>query len=103
MSGGLTRSIIIEKAELDFRLEKIGYKNRIDKNSMKNIMTLFSRFHLVEVIGQIGEADCRIRIYPSVRFCLSETEFNRQAELAAQKFKTGTIVDGDETGGDDDE
>lgn len=103
VSGGLTRSIIVEKAELDFQLEKFGYKNRIDKNSMKNIMTLFSRFHLAEVIGQIGEADCHIRIYPSVCFCLSETEFKRQAELAAQKFKTGTIVDSDETGGDDDE
>ena len=98
----MTRSIIIEKAELDFELEKFGYQNKIDKKTMTDMMKLFSRFHLVEVIGQIGEPDCRIRLYPSIQFCLSETEFQRQAQLKAQKLqpRNGKVVE--EMEGDED-
>lgn len=85
--GSLTRAITIEKSELDFQLEKFGYKNGIDKNTMTNILSLFSSYNLIEVIGKIGEPDCRIKLYPSLQFCLSETEFQRQAALTAQKLQ----------------
>lgn len=86
-SGSLTRAIIIEKAELDFQLEKFGYKNRIEKKAMEDILKLFSDFNLIEVIGKVGESDCKIKLYPSLQFCLSDTEFQKFTELTASKMQ----------------
>ena len=79
-SGSLTRAIIIEKAEL-------GYKNGIEKKAMEDILKLFSDFNLIEVIGKVGESDCKIKLYPSLQFCLSDTEFQKFTELTASKMQ----------------
>lgn len=88
VSGSLTRSVIIQKSDLDFQLEKLGAKNRIDKGRMTAILDLLEDFNLIEIIGQVGEPDCQIKLFTSMQFCLSETEFRRLAETTAAKMKT---------------
>jgi hypothetical protein len=87
VNGGLTNAVVISKSELDFQLEKLGAKNKIDKTSMINILKLFEAFNLIEVIGQIGEVDCQLRMFTSMQFCLSEAAFRNMAESAAAKMK----------------
>ena len=41
VSRSLTKAVIINKSELDFQLEKVGAKNKIDKRTMTDILKLF--------------------------------------------------------------
>ena len=60
---------------------------------MTGILTLFSRFNLIEVNGKIGEKDCLVRLYPSLQFALESEEFGRFAELTRRRMleKTGEV------------
>jgi len=69
-SGSLSRAILVSITEIQFELEKYGVKDQIDKSAMTGILTLFSRFNLIEVNGKIGEKDCLVRLYPSLQFAL---------------------------------
>lgn len=79
--------------EIQFELEKYGVKDQIDKSAMTGILTLFSRFNLIEVNGKIGEKDCLVRLYPSLQFALESEEFGRFAELTRRRMleKTGEV------------
>ncbi len=92
-SGSLSRAILVSITELQFELEKYGVKEQIDKSTMAGILTLFSRFHLIEVSGKFGEKDCLIRLYPSLQFALETEEFCRFTELTQKRMleKTGEI------------
>ena len=87
VNGGLTNAVVISKSELDFQLEKLGAKNKIDKTTMISILKLFESFNLIEVIGQVGEIDCQLRMFTSMQFCLSETAFKNIAENTAARMK----------------
>ena len=86
VSGSLTKAVIINKSELDFQLEKVGAKNKIDKRTMTDILKLFEAYNLIEVIGVVGEPDCRIRMFTSMQFSLSETQFRQLAESTAKRM-----------------
>lgn len=86
VSGSLTKAVIINKSELDFQLEKVGAKNKIDKRTMTDILKLFEAYNLIEVIGTVGEPDCRIRMFTSMQFSLSESQFKQLAESTAKRM-----------------
>ena len=92
-SGSLSRAILVSITEIQFELEKYGVKDQIDKSAMTGILTLFSRFNLIEVNGKIGEKDCLVRLYPSLQFALESEEFGRFAELTRKRMleKTGEV------------
>ena len=92
-SGSLSRAILVSITEIQFELEKYGVKDQIDKSAMTGILTLFSRFNLIEVNGKIGEKDCLVRLYPSLQFALESEEFGRFAELTRRRMleKTGEV------------
>lgn len=98
-SGSLSKSILISITDLRFELEKYGLKEQTDKTAMGNILTLLSKFNLIDVNGRIGDADCLIRLYPSLQFALDvDTTKKRMGE------KTGeATVDEDEEDEDADE
>lgn len=100
VNGGLTRSVTIQKAELDYQLEKLGAKNKIDKGKMTGILELFEDYNLIEIIGEVGEPDCSIRMFTSMQFCLSESEFKRLAETTWEKMKSRNKKASDESGFD---
>lgn len=54
--------------------------------------------NLIEVIGQVGEPDCRIRLYTSMQFCLSEQAFKQMVENAAVNMQIKNDVDVNVTG-----
>lgn len=87
VNGSLTKAIIISKSDLDYQLEKVGAKNRIDKTAMKEILKLFEAYNLIEVIGEVGEPDCKIRMFTSMQFSLSESNFRELAETTAQRMR----------------
>ncbi len=98
-SGSLSKSILISITDLRFELEKYGLKEQTDKTAMGNILTLLSKFNLIDVNGRIGDADCLIRLYPSLQFALDvDTTKKRMGE------KTGeATVDDEEEDEDADE
>lgn len=87
VNGSLTKAVVVPKAELDYQIEKLGGKNRIDKGRMKTILETLRDFNLIEIIGEIGELECKLKLYTSMQFCLSETAFKNLAETTAEKMR----------------
>lgn len=86
-SGSLSQAILISVVDLNFELEKYEVKELIDnKKLITDILALFSRFNLVDVRGKIGDADCMIRLYPSLAFALNVEEFTRFAEVTRKRM-----------------
>lgn len=98
INGGLTQAVVIQKSDLDFQLEKMGAKNKIDKKVMIGVLDQLEAFNLIEVIGQVGEPDCRIRLYTSMQFCLSEQAFKQMVENVATNMQIKNDVDVNVTG-----
>lgn len=97
-SGNLSRSYLISITDLRFELEKYGVKEQIDKSTMGNILALFSKFHLIDVNGKVGEEDCLIRLYSSLQFALDPEEFRRFVEATQNRMfeKPGETPDDEE-------
>lgn len=87
-SGGL-RAIVIRKSELDMEIERLGYNDKIDKNKMQSALDLFESFNLIEVSGKITDYECNIKLFSSLQFCLSGSEFKSFVEVVIPKFKNG--------------
>ncbi len=86
-SGSLSQAILISVADLSFELDKYGVKELIDnKKLLTDILGLFSRFNLVEVKGKIGDAECLIRLLPSLQFALDEEEFSKFVEITQKRM-----------------
>lgn len=100
-TGSLAQPAVISITDLRFELEKYGIRDQIDKSAMANILSLFSRFNLIDVHGKVGDADCMIRLYPSLQFALSEEEFRRFAGAATRRMMELPTED-EEDGEDDD-
>lgn len=98
VNGSLTRAVIIQKAELDFQLEKLGGKNRLDKGKMISVLEMLEDYNLIEIIGEVGDPDCKIKLYTSMQFCLSETEFKKLATTTAQKMMNGNKGNNEDVG-----
>lgn len=98
IKGDLKKTIIIQKADLDNQLERLGAKNRIDKGKMKAILEMFRDYNLLEIIGEIGEPDCELKLYSSMQFCLSEQAFKQLAESTAAKIRITPKISDDESG-----
>ena len=96
VNGNLTKAVIINKSDLDYQLEKVGAKNKIDKTSMKEIVKLFESYNLIEVIGEIGEPDCKIRMYTSMQFSLSESSFRDLVETTAKRMREKSNTENDD-------
>ncbi len=75
-SGNLSKAVLISLVDLSFEMEKYGVKELMEnKKQITDILALFSRFHLLEVNGKVGDEDCLIRLYPSLQFALDKEEF----------------------------
>ncbi len=86
-AGSLSRSITITIVDLNFELEKYGVKNLVDnKKLITDILTMFSKFNLVEIKGKIGDQDCMICLYPSLAFALDPGEFAGFVETAQKRM-----------------
>lgn len=94
-SGSLAQTIVISMTDLNFALEKYGLKEPLEKTTMSNILTLLSKFNLIEVNGKVGDADCMIRLYASLQFALDGEEFKRFVEVTEKRMlaKEGTEVE----------
>lgn len=97
-SGSLSKAIVISIIDLQFELEKYGMKESIDKSTMTNILILFSKFNLIDVVGKIGDVDCSIYIYPSLQFALDLEEFKHFVIITQKRMleKNGEDTDDDE-------
>lgn len=103
-SGSLSQNIQISITELRFELEKYGIKEQFDnKTFMGDILTLFTKFNLVDVHGKLGEPDCMIRLYPSLQFALDTEEFRKFAETTQNRMMERTGEETEDEGEDGDE
>ena len=84
--GNLTRPILVSVADLRLELEKYGIRDEMDKGTLKKALDVFTRYQLVEVSGNIGDADCLIRLYPSLEFALDTVAFKEMAEAARKRM-----------------
>lgn len=85
-SSSLSRVILVSVADLRFELEKYGIRDQIEKTSFSQALQLLSGYHLIDVIGKIGEPDCMIRLYPSLQFALDIDEFQNFAANASRRM-----------------
>lgn len=86
-AGSLSKNITITMADLRFELEKYKVKDQIDKSTMTAILSLFSRYQLLQVVGRIGDDDCRICLLPSMQFALDPDEFQNFVNTAEKRMQ----------------
>lgn len=84
--GEITKTCNITLTDLSFALEKFGYKDPIDKTSLRDTLGLFAGYNLLQVNGSIGDFDCVIALYPSLQFALSRDAFAQLAESAGERI-----------------
>ena len=85
--GSLSRNIVISMTDLKFELEKYKLKDQIDKSTMTGILAFFSRYQLLQMMGKIGDEDCRIALLPSMQFALNMDEFTNFVNIAEKRMK----------------
>ena len=85
-SGSLAQTIVISMTDLNFALEKYGLKEPLEKTTMSNILTLLSKFNLIEVNGKVGDTECMIRLYASLQFALDGEEFKKFVEATEKRM-----------------
>lgn len=103
ISGSLTSSVVVEKAQLDMQLNRLGYANRIDKETMGNILKLFADYNLIDVLGKVDDYECKIRMFTSMQFCMSDDDFKRFVDVTIPKMKARSRVSDDEIEENNDE
>lgn len=102
--GNLTRPILTSITDLRFELEKFGVKDEVGKATLKRALDLFSRYQLIELNGKIGDAECLIRLYPSLEFALDMEEFKKFVEVTVErmrKMSTDEIVEKEDMDGEE--
>ena len=85
-TGTLTQNIIISITELNFALEKYNLKDAFDKTTMTGILSLLSRYCLIDEMGKVGNPECKIVLYPSLQFAMDLTEFAKFAEHTEKRM-----------------
>ena len=87
-NGNLSKNIIISITDLSFELEKYNLKDRIlaKKNTLPDILALFIRYQLLQVVGKLGDLDCKIILLPSMQFVLNPEEFARFVDNAKSRM-----------------
>lgn len=103
ISGSLTSSVVVEKAQLDMQLNRLGYANRIDKETMGNILKLFAGYNLIDVLGKVDDYECKIRMFTSMQFCMSDDDFKRFVDVTIPKMKARSRVSDEEIEENNDE
>lgn len=102
-SGGLGATVI-QKNELNMEIERLGYRDKIDKNKMQSALDLFADFDLIEVNGKVTDHDCNIKLFSSLQFCLSGEDFKTFVTAVAPKFQNRkTSIEDDEALTENDE
>lgn len=81
------KNIEISVTDLRYEMEKYGIRDQIDKSSFASILTLFTKYQLLQVIGKLGEEDCRICLYPSMQFVLEPQEFGKFVENVNRRMQ----------------
>ncbi len=92
-AGSLSKNIVISMTDLRFELEKYKIKDQVDKSTMTGILSLLSRYQLLQVIGKVGDEDCRICMYPSMQFALDAEEFQKFVEDAQRRMRPESEAD----------
>ena len=91
--GNLTRPILTSVMDLRFELEKFGIRDEVGKAVLKRALELFSRYQLIEVNGKVGDAECLIRLYPSLEFAMDMEEFRKFVEVTVDRMKKISVVE----------
>ncbi len=85
--GNLARPIIITIFDLRQAMEKYGVKEELEgKGLLKDALDVFSRYQLINVSGEVGDPECRIRLFASLQFALDTMEFRRFVEEADRRM-----------------
>lgn len=86
--GSLQKKISVTIFDLRNELEKYGLKDEFDgKTTMGDILKMLSKYSLLDVVGKVGEPDCKIVIYPSIQFALDLERFKEFVAEANEKMK----------------
>ena len=86
-SGSLKKGLVIRMGDLRLEMEKFGMKELVDKSAMQGILNLFSRYHLIDLKGKMGEEQFQIILYPSLQFAMDQDAFLRFSDAAANRMR----------------
>lgn len=97
MNGTMDRMITVSVEEFMRTLEQFevrtGYRTAYNLTTVKEILKSFSRYNLIEISGNIGDADCVLVLYPSLMLGLNMDEMqnfldNRESTFRAASSQT---------------
>lgn len=101
--GRLSSMVVVGMSEVVYELEKYNARAVIGKKSLENIFKVFRNYSLLDIVGNIGDIDYQLILYPSLQFVLDIGEFKRFVEEVAEivlKEKDSLGEDSDEQNDD---
>ena len=88
-AGRLTRSVLVSMPELRFEMEKYGVQDLNEKTQMAECFATLAGYHLLDRVGRLGDEDFRLRLYPSLLFCLDLPAFRALTAAASKRMQEG--------------
>jgi len=80
--------IIMEEMHQKYNMLKIDVKSTIDKTTLRDAVRLFKRYHLVQPLdADVTVLECRIKLYPSLLFAMTNENINEYYEQMQEKIK----------------
>ncbi len=63
-------------------------KPNLDKMTLQESLAIFKKYNLINILDKdITQDDCRIELYPSIYFGISNNEINNCVEIVSEKLK----------------
>lgn len=99
-----TSDVVVLIDQIYDKYNMLKMQNKLDKTNLRNSMSLFRRYHLIQNLdADMSNPDTRVIIYPSILFAVANTSLEDMYEAAKDKLEKYTKGGEDRADSSDDE
>ena len=99
-----TSDVVVLIDQIYDKYNMLKMQNKLDKTNLRNSMSLFRRYHLIQNLDtDMSNPDTRVIIYPSILFAVANTSLEDMYEAAKDKLEKYTKGGEDRADSSDDE
>ena len=67
----LNENIVISVEDIHTKYNYLEIKKRINKTDLVNSLRLFRRFNIIDCLGDVTQATCRVTIFPTILYAIN--------------------------------
>ena len=103
-TNGDNVTVTIQDIRDKYNVLKIKNKQKLDKNSERQIIALFKRYNLIRnLTSDITQGDTRIEIYPSIMIAIPNEGITHLYDSVKDRLAEYELVEGEEDADTDEE